>query len=302
MNEQTILTLSEHPSASRRRQALDALFDMQGTEQVRLAFKLLKSPHRDIRDGVLDLASAQQLTSDKVWKEILIEEVKNHTLIAQDELWRQNLLVLISRLDRDLPEALVAFYRSHLDDESLDVCYQALCIAELQAEEGEAYLEHLKKYARSDDEDLRIVSTQGIGRLKPVWAEEELIEMARFANGQEAFHILLARLSLRNEDKKAELIEELKGYLKDDRYTFPSILALKNHGSKADAEALIDLAQSFFGEPTLKVMAAEAAAYLGEPEGLKLLENFAKSKRSNPVYASEALEKLRSKSEDKTKK
>lgn len=301
MNDQTILALSEHASSSRRRQALESLFAMEGAERAKLALRLLRTEYKDVRDGIFDLASAQLLSSDKAWEEAIIAEVENKDLLAKDALWRQNLLVLIGRFDGILAEPLVKFYRSHLDDADEDVCYQALCLAELQLESGDAYLERLKTYTQSADEDLRIVAAQGIGRLKPDWAALELSEMARYASGQEAFHILLARLGLKVKDEQLELVEELKAYLEDERYAYPSILALGTYGSASDIDTLLSVARSFFGEPTLKVAAAEAAATLGSAEGLKLLKDFAQAKGGNPSYAAEALERLKPSLTDEAK-
>jgi len=251
-----------------------------------LILRLLGSEYRDVREGVLALCSVETL-KEPGFREHLVAWVSDGEVF--EPLVRQGLLVLISRLEGALEDALAAYYRRCFDDVDGDVRYQAFWVAELRNEEGEDYLTRVRAGTKSKDEDLRILASQAICRLRPSWGEEALAEQARYALGLEAFHVLLARLTLGDAVLRLSLEPSLLAYLGDERFVYPAILALRDYGTEACVEGLLRVAGSFLAEPTVRVAAAEAAARHGSEKGRSLLVAFSNKRGGNPSYAAEAL-------------
>ncbi|MCL2325532.1 MAG: hypothetical protein FWC40_03375 [Proteobacteria bacterium] len=285
MDESVLLSALSHGSASRRASGLEVLCGLGSSAFQSLVLRLLGSEYRDVREGLLALCSVETL-KEPGFREHLVAWVGDEEV---DPLVRQGLLVLISRLEGTLEDALTAYYRRCFDDADADVRYQAFWVAELRNEEGEDYLARVRAGTSSKDEDLRILASQAICRLRPSWAEEVLTEQARYALGVEAFHVLLARLSLGDAALRLSLEPSLVAYLNDERFVYPAVLALRDYGSEACIEGLLRVAGSFLAEPTVRVAAAEAAARHGSEKGRSLLVAFSNKRSGNPSYAAEAL-------------
>ena len=211
--------------------------------------------------------------------------------MGQTELC-QALLVFMQRLSGDLEDELMSFGLKCLDHTDIDVRYQAFCLCELRECDTPEYLERVKGWLESRDEDFRIVAIQSLARLRPEWAEKALEERAHHAFGVEAFHILLTQIRICPVERRESFAAQLIPYLKNERFAFAAVQALGEYGNSSATAELLDVAQSFMAEPTLRVAAAYAAARLGSEEGKKWLKKFSSSRHGNPSYAKELLDAL----------
>ena len=280
---------AQSSSLSVMRKALDSFMNLDGENQARAAIALLASDNKDLRESVLDVCS-ESVVSSEDWKKVLLETVDDESTVKNASLC-QSLLVIFQRCS-ELPKTIDAFLRICLKHTDADVRYQAYCLAELQEDESEEYLEMVREFLNSSDEDMRIVSVQALERLKPEWGLEALVKAAEKASWLEKFHILLARIHLCSAEERATVAKELSNYLNDDRFSFAAIQTLGEYGTPEEIPALLEYARSFLSEPTTRTAAAWAAAKLGSDEGLKLLKKFVSSRHGNPNYAQELLEKI----------
>ncbi len=281
-----ILENANHASASTRARALAAFAKLDDDAQRTLFAALLKSEFKDVREGVLDVLSADKIHADPSW----IDAVAALTDSDPDAEWLLciGVLALLARFDQKLPANCLVFGENCLKAQNDDLRYQAACFLEMQEDSSEDYVTAITGLLNSRDEDLRIVAVQALSRLKPTGCAQKLAEHARHALGLEGFHVLLARLEVGSDDERRQLEPELIRQLVDDRFCYPAIVALKKYGSKLAIEPLLRIASSFLGEPTLRISAAEAAAQLGSQEGIVWLNKFAKHS-ANREYAQLAL-------------
>ncbi len=277
-------------SFAKQQQIFDQYLKLKGPDKCLAALALFQTPYHDLFEAVLDTCTEDWVDSDE-WQECLKSAIG-------DDRWQNNnrvaqaILILLQRMESSLKPEFTAFYRKCLDSSDNDVRYQAFCLAELQEENSEDYLERIKKWIQSDDEDFRIVSIQALERLKPEWAAATLKKRAEKAVGVEAFHIVLAQLRVNGSSEREELTLKLMQFVDDDRYSFAAIRALAQYGTKTAVPALLNVARSFLAEPTLRVAAAGAAAKLGSDTGMQILLKFSQSRHGNPKYASELLSEI----------
>ena len=248
--------------------------------------QLLQSSYKDVREGVLDVLSAQKLQSEDAW----LSAITAHCPSSPDQkpILSIGLLALLARFEAVSDPALMRFGETCLASGMADLQYQAIFFLEMHNDESDAYKDALPGLLEAADEDVRIIAVQAVARLAPDWGAKKLADHAQHARGLEAFHTLLARLSLGDAATRQTLEDELIRHLYDDRFCYPAILALKQYGSAQAVEHLLRIAGSFFGEPTIRIVAADAAAKLGSPEAITWLRKFAK-KSGNPEYARQVL-------------
>ena len=275
-------------SKEQRRLAFEQSLLLTGKERFNCVVAMLATPYKDIREAILDSCTSLDLLS---WKPDLIEFLKSFQ--PQDHtLQTQGILVLMQRLDEDFPPEFIEFYKKCLKLQDPDIRYQAFCLAELREESSQDYLDTVRSFLHSDDEDCRIVAIQALTRLKPDFAFSEIEQLAQSAANLEAFHSLLALIRLGNCEQRTTHVVKLSQYLEDERYCFVAAQCMFDYGTQENIPALLQVAKSFFAEPTNRVMAAAAAAKLGSDEGKSLLQKFSQSRHGNPNYARELLEKL----------
>ena len=274
-------------SAARRFQALDEFTQLSLEEQRRSLGDLLSSPYRDVREGVLEILSSERLKQEPEWLEAIAHEISKDPVA--DPRRAVGLLALLARYDHGLDRNFIEFGERCLSTDDSDLQYQALVFLETQNVVGDSYVEAVKRLLESDDLEVRIVAIQAVERLAPSWALNKLESLAESAHGLEAFQILLVRLKLGDADLRARLEPELRLKLFDGRFCYPAIQALKQYGSDQCVDSLMHIAKSFFEEPTIRVAAAEAAAFHGSHAAIELLRKFAKKRHGNPEYAKQAL-------------
>ena len=291
-NHQLFQVLAHSPSLEKRLQAVESLDSLNDDEHFSCAMILLDSPYHDLWEAALETCTPERVSSAK-WQEKLPEYIKTQKGKMSSKV-QQALVICIRRMECDLTFELLQFCHDCLESEDADVQYQAFCLAELREESSERYLEFVKKAIESKDVDFRIIAIQAIQRLHPDWSLDVLCKRAITAYGDEAFHLVLAQMSLNPDDElRKQLESQLITAISDSRYAFPAIqAAVKYHVSDA-IPALMKQAKSFFSEPTIRVASAGAAAALGSKDGRKLLVKFATSNHGNPEYANEWLEKLK---------
>ncbi len=271
-----------------RRMAFEQSLRLTGKQRFDCVVAMLAAPYKDIREAILDSCSEQDIRS---WKPNLIEFLKS--FVPQEHtLQTQGILVLMQRLDEDFPTEFIEFYQKCLKIQDPDIQYQAFCLAELREESTPDYLNDVRSFLHSDDVDFRIVAIQALTRLKPDFAFAEIEKRSQSANSLEAFHILLALIRLGNCEQRTTHVVKLSQYLEDERYCFAAAQCIFDYGIQDNIPALLQVAKSFFAEPTNRVIAAAAAAKLGSDEGKSLLQKFSQSRHGNPNYARELLEKL----------
>ena len=275
-------------SKEQRRLAFDHAMQLTGKERFNCIVAMLATPYKDIREAILDSCTEEDILN---WKPDLIEFLKT---FKPDEnmLQTQGILVLMQRLSGEFPPEFVHFCHNCLKLNIPDVQYQAFCLAELNEESSNDYLNTVRNFLHSKDEDFRIVAIQALTRLKPEFAYSEIEQLSQSASNLEAFHILLALVRLSNCEQRTTLVVKMSQYLEDERFCFVAAQCLFDYGVEENIPALLQVAKSFFAEPTNRVMAAAAAAKLGSEEGKSLLQKFSQSRHGNPNYAHELLEKL----------
>lgn len=282
----SLVELAHHSSYQIRQRVISEFSSLPIKDQQELFGKLLQSPYKDVREGIFNVLSAERLQSEASWLDALKALCPKSPVDAS--LLSIGLLVLLSRYENLSEPSLLVFGEKCLASDNPDLQYQALVFLELQNDRSDAYLSTLPGLLGASDEDIRIIAVQAIMRLAPAWGVEKLTEHAKHARGQEGFHTLLARLSLGDDATRKSLEEELIRDLYDDRFCYPAVLALKQYGSEACIPHLLRLAGSFFGEPTMRITAADAAASLGSSEGIVWLRKFAE-KSGNTEYARQLL-------------
>ena len=288
METRTLIDRAFHESAGVRLDALEqfAALDADGRKAVLAGF--LKSPYRDVREGVLDVLDDEALAADG-WLDALGElidsspEAEPHICIG--------VLALLARYPAGLPEKYRRFGMNCVERGDEDVCYQALCFLEQQECGGEEYLGVLEKMLDSRDSEIRIVAIQGVTRLRPAWALEKLEKMAHRAGAYESFHILEARMEIGDSELRRKLEPDVEHCLHDGRFCYPAIVLLKKYGTAAAVDELLGVAGRFFEDDTLRIAAADAAASLGSEKGFAMLKKFAK-RSQNREYAMNALQEL----------
>ena len=278
-------------SLEKRRDAFEQYLKASDDLKIQYIWTLLDAPYRDIREAAIDSCAPEQLNTEP-WKSAILNKIGE----SKDDLSaniRQALLIFIQRLEGELDPRIVQFYRDAMDDSDNDVQYQAFVLAELREENSATYIERLKQWIDSSDPDFRIVAIQALARLNPDWAYKKLEQKLKQSVGEEAFQILLTMIRIcPDQTQMPNLSHQLVKYAIDDRFAFPAIQAIAQHGTKDEIPDLIGIAKSLFGEPTIRVAAAGAAARLGSDDGLALLKKFSASRHGNPKYAAELLEEL----------
>ena len=278
-----------NPSLQARRQLFEKSLKLAGKQRFDCVVAMLATPYKDLREAVLDSCSDNEVQN---WENDFIDLFKSFDP-NENELQTQAILVLLQRLKGKLCQPLANFCHECLKSQHPDVQYQAFCLAELQEETSDKYLDAVRKFLHSNDEDIRIVAIQALDRLKPNWAYNEIVQLSQNARELEAFHALLALVHLSSEEQRKAHVLKMSQYLQQERYCFVAIQCLFEYGVSENIDALIQVAKNFFGEPTSRVAAAAAAARLGSEEGKKLLQKFSQSRHGNPNYARELIEKLK---------
>ncbi len=278
------------PSAAKRYEALQLFAKMSNEDKQSNWIPFLKSPYRDLREGLLELLPQEVLEADSNW----LRSISEHIPVSpQDESFLSiGILSLLARFSQKLQSSFIEFAESCLNCSNLDLQYQALVLLELQCDTSEFYTQTIASLYDSNDSELRMIAYQATERLAPSWGLEKLEIAAKHARGPEGFQVLLSRLLLGDNVLRKNLEQELILKLFDARFCYPAIDALKKFGSDACVDPLLSIAKSFFGEPTIKVAAAEAAAVHGSSKAVELLRKFASKKRGNPEYARQALSQL----------
>lgn len=288
-------TDSSHRSLAKRRLLFEQFLNLKSEDKPMAACHLLSSTYKDLREAVLEY-STSDVVSESQWKTCL-ETCLNDSKFRQNMDWCQCALILMQRMDGQLPEQLLSFCQAMLDADDIDVRYQAFCLAELSCTTDDSYISRVRAWLEDEDEDFRIVAVQALARLKPDWSLEMLEKRASVSFGVEAFHILLSQIRLCASEHRKPFIEKLISYVGDERFAFASIQALAQYGDESAIPALLKVAKSILGEPTIRVAAAGAAAKLGSEKGRKILLKFATSGHGNPKYAEELLDALDGKSQ-----
>ncbi len=290
MDEISFKEAAQSRSSDERWRAFDRFQSLEGKAQSDAGFELLETSNRELRDAVLSYCTQDILTTEP-WQKSLSGRIDDSRTYDCVYLC-QSVLVLLQRID-GIEASWLEFGRRCLEHKDMDVRYQAFCLLELHNESSDAYVERVKAWLESEDEDFRIVSIQALSRLRPSWALMALEERARYAFGVESFHILLTQIRICPAEKRVDYVPQLMRYLENDRFSFAAVQALSEYGNSTCIGELVAIAKGFMTEPTLKVAAAAAAAKLGSEEGIKLLEKFSKSRHGNPSYASELLANLK---------
>lgn len=281
-----ILEMANHPSSLIRQKAILEFASLKSEEQQTLFVELIQSPYKDLREGILDVLSAEVLQSNASWLNVIAKHLPENP--ATTTLLSIGLLSLLARFENVPDNPCLRFAEKCLRTDNSDLQYQAIVFLELQNDGNPAYLEALPPLLEAADEEVRIIAIQAIARLAPHWGASKLTTHATHARGIEGFHTLLARLTLGDEATHRTLEPDLIRSLYQDRFCYPAILALKQYGSERCIEDLLRIAGSFFGEPTMRIAAADAAAKLGSDEGLRWLRKFAQ-KSGNTDYAKQML-------------
>lgn len=276
-------------SLSARRQAFCDFLEQETSVQCKAAMILLKSEYRDLHEAILNYCS-EDVVSDMHWRAALKNAISDENTLKCRELC-QGLLVIYQRLPEFDPE-VSAFCQKCLEHEDADVRYQAYCLAELHEISSDEYLDCVRMFLESSDEDMRIISIQALARLKPEWAMKKLDERAEMATGVEAFHILLSQIHLCDEKSRPLFAQKLAVCVENERFAFAAVQALYEFGDESVVPTLLRYARSILSEPTTRIAAAAAAAKLGSQEGIKILQKFASSRHGNPNYAQEQLAKF----------
>ena len=289
---QSLRALIQSPSLEKRREAFDQYLKANDDLKIQYIWTFLDAPYRDIREAVIDSCTSEQLNTSS-WKSAIVSKISEpHERLSVNV--RQALLIFIQRLEGELDPQIVQFYTEALDDPDADVQYQAFVLAELHEEKSPAYIDRLKQWIDSNDPDFRIVAIQALARLNPDWAFKTLEQKLNQSVGEEAFQILLTMIRIcPDQERMPALAHQLIKYAIDDRFAFPAIQAIAEHGTKDEIPDLLSIAKSILGEPTIRVAAAGAAAKLGSEDGRALLVKFSNSRHGNPKYAAELLEELK---------
>ena len=277
---------AESASQSVRQQAFSRFEKLAGTERAEAALALLASPYEDLAETVLEVCPAEDVSRPE-WTAALEAAAAN-----AGALLRPRILVLLQRVEGELPPKIVEFCHAALHDADAETRYQAFCLAEMRGEDSEEYVAEVREWLKSDDEDFRIVAAQAVARIRPEWGRSALEARLIQAADVERFQMLLALLRILPDDERREYEPMLCACVEDGRFSFAAIEALAEYGTNHAVPVLLETARSFLGEPTVRVAAAGAAARLGSDEGRKLLQKFAKSRFGNPDYAKEILESL----------
>jgi len=278
------------PSASKRGEALQLFSQMSPDDKRNNWIPFFSSPYRDLREGLLELLPQDELEADPAWLASISEQTS--ISVEDNPLVAIGMLALLARFSQKLDRHFIEFAESCLRSTIADLQYQALVFLELQCDDSDFYVKTIESLYDSNDSDMRMIAYQATERLAPAWGLEKLANAAKRARGAEGFQVLLSRLHLGDGDLRKNLEHLLILKLFDDRFCYPAIDALKKYGSEACVDSLLKIAGSFFGEPTIKVAAAEAAAVHGSSKAVELLRKFASKKRGNPEYARQALQQL----------
>lgn len=305
-----ILSEVENSSASRRRSALEWWVNLPESESIPLSMRLMGSSYRDVRDDVVEYCIDEFINCELMFDEVahFIEEKSN----SMDENMRQSLLRLMASfpLERVFSPSMTRFYRGCFDAEDGETRYRALCLAEYREDTSSEYAEDLRRWLRDEDEDFRIVSIQGIARLKPSWGREALLERVGSCGSLEAFHLQTALVALSVGEARAPHLRRIVEWVGDSRFTYPAIKLLEHYGTgdawssedRAEAiEALLRVVRGVLGEATVRTVAAGAAAKLGSEEGRRWLEKFSKLRHGNPELAKALLLELGDRNENADK-
>lgn len=260
-------------------------------KQPDIAIALFHTPYTDLREAVLSQCHAATVSAP-LWYAAIEKAVQDPGTVRNPECC-QSILVLMQRFDgvSASPEML-AFARAMLNGENSDVAYQAFCLLEYARCVDEKYVDYVRQCLDSDDEDFRIVAIQAAVRLRPGWGFDAVNALLEKSRGLERFHAKLACVKLCPDARRRQFADALLEDIGDARFSFAAMELIAQYASAVAVEPLLRLAKSFFGEPTLKVMAAFAAASLGSKEARALLEKFARAKKGNPGFASQCLQKL----------
>ncbi|MFA5625178.1 MAG: HEAT repeat domain-containing protein [Bradymonadales bacterium] len=282
------LELAANAWSRSEQSSVPALFESLTLEQqYKAIFTLLRSPHRNVRDYALTRAIQNDWCEDEIWQRELAQAI-NSADYVNDELYAQQLLVLLSyeSAQRIIPHREKLYLA--LATKHADLRYHALVALEQSLETGERYWDLLLDTLRGQDSDMRIVASQAFVRLANKDALPALEVAARYAFGEEAFHILIARIALGESSLEGELCKALY----NDATSYAAILAIERYGSAASLEALASIWRSPFTEPTVRIAAARCAAKFGATDALDLLQSLAKKKSGNPDLAQDALKNL----------
>ena len=281
-----ILEMANHPSSQIRQRAILEFASLDFEEQQNFFAELIQSPYKDLREGVLDVLSADVLQSNESWLNVIAKHFPENPTTTT--LLSIGLLSLLARFENVPDSQCLRFAEQCLRSDNADLQYQAIVFLELQNDSNPTYIEALSPLLEAGDEEVRIIAIQAIARLAPPWGATKLATHATHTHGIEGFHTLLARLALGDEAIHRSLEPDLIRSLYQDRFCYPAILALKQYGSDRCIEDLLRIAGSFFGEPTMRIAAADAAAKLGSDEGIRWLRKFAQ-KSGNTDYAKQML-------------
>ena len=290
--EDILRMLLANPSTSKRLQTLEILDSLEGAEHFEAAMTLFETPYPDLWEAVLETCTAERVSAPD-WRQAFLNWVGAEHGSVSDRV-RVAAVICIRRLTEPVEDGFMAYSRSALDDANDEVRYQAACLAEIREASGEEYLERVKQWLDTGDEDFRIIGIQATRRLKPEWGPEALASLESRATGEELFQVLLAEMDLISDEGERERVgRRVLDLVYDGRFSFAAIQALSRHKMTFAVPELEKLAKRFFVDPTVRVAAAGAAANMGSEEGRKLLVKFAVSGSGNPDYAEELLTALK---------